>query len=65
MALLEMAAEAAAAAGRHGAQSTPGVPEMPEMPGMARFTLGPDGTAVSITIDSLDANGLGTLTRVD
>ncbi len=40
-------------------------PEMPEMPGMARFTLGPDGTAVSITIDSLDANGLGTLTRVD
>ena len=34
-------------------------------PGMARFTLGPDGTAVSITIDSLDANGLGTLTRVD
>lgn len=40
-------------------------PEMPEMPGVVRFTLGPDGTAVSITIDSLDANGLGTLTRVE
>ena len=40
-------------------------PEMPDVPDLVRFTLGPDGAAESITIESLDANGLGTLRRLD
>ena len=38
-------------------------PEMPDMPSAARFAVGPDGRATALTLESLDSNGLGTLTR--
>jgi hypothetical protein len=40
-------------------------PELPELPSAARFTIGPDGRAEAVTLDSLDNNGMGTLTRSD
>lgn len=39
-------------------------PEMPEMPSSVRFSVGPDGKAAAVTIEFLDDNGLGKLTRV-
>jgi hypothetical protein len=36
-------------------------PETPEWPSSLRFAIGPDGKASSVTIETLDANGLGTL----
>ncbi len=39
-------------------------PELPQMPSPLRFRIGPDGRADAMTLDSLDASGLGTLTRV-
>jgi hypothetical protein len=39
--------------------------EMPDRPSAARFALGPDGRATALTLESLDANGLGTLPRAD
>ncbi|WP_269931504.1 serine hydrolase [Aminobacter sp. HY435] len=39
-------------------------PEMPEMPSAVRFSVGPDGRSAAVTIEFLDDNGLGTLTRV-
>lgn len=38
-------------------------PEMPATPAALRFAIGPDGRALSLTAESLDSNGLGTLTR--
>lgn len=38
-------------------------PEMPDMPSGVRFGVGPDAKAASVTIEFLDDNGLGTLTR--
>ncbi len=40
-------------------------PEMPDMPSTVAFTLGPDGEATAVTVESLADNGFGTLTRVD
>lgn len=37
--------------------------EMPEKPALARFAVGPDGKATSVTVESLNDNGLGTLAR--
>jgi len=37
--------------------------EMPDKPAAAHFTVGPDGRATALTLESLDSNGLGTLTR--
>jgi len=37
--------------------------EMPDTPAAARFTVGPDGRATALTLESLDSNGLGTLAR--
>jgi CubicO group peptidase (beta-lactamase class C family) len=39
--------------------------EMPDKPSAARFTIGADGKASAITLESLDDNGFGTLKRVD
>jgi CubicO group peptidase (beta-lactamase class C family) len=39
--------------------------EMPDRPSSLRFAIGADGRAETITIESLDANALGTLNRVD
>ena len=39
--------------------------EMPDRPSAVRFTIGADGRADSVTIESLDANGLGTLPRAE
>jgi hypothetical protein len=39
-------------------------PETPDMPSAVRFTMGPDGKATNVTIDSLNDVGLGTLKRV-
>ncbi|MBL8582598.1 MAG: DUF3471 domain-containing protein, partial [Rhizobiaceae bacterium] len=38
-------------------------PEMADVPSPVTFSIGPDGSASSITIDNLNANGLGVLTR--
>lgn len=38
-------------------------PELPDVPSPLRFRIGPDGKADAMTMDSLDANGLGTLLR--
>lgn len=38
-------------------------PEMPDLPSPLTFQIGPDGTAVSMVADSLNGEGLGTLTR--
>lgn len=38
-------------------------PELPDMPSAVSFVIGPDGKASTITIEVLDANGLGTLRR--
>ncbi|HEY5006827.1 MAG TPA: serine hydrolase [Caulobacteraceae bacterium] len=38
--------------------------ETPDKPSLVSFAVGPDGKAAAITIESLDANGLGTLKRV-
>jgi len=38
--------------------------ETPDVPSAVRFTIGPDGKAMDVTIDSLDEVGLGTLKRV-
>lgn len=40
-------------------------PEVPEAPAALTFTIGPDGRATSLTAESLDSNGLGTLARAD
>jgi CubicO group peptidase (beta-lactamase class C family) len=37
--------------------------ETPDRPYPVRFSIGPEGRASSVTIDSLNANGLGTLSR--
>lgn len=37
--------------------------EMADVPSPVTFAIGPDGKAASITIDNLNSNGLGTLTR--
>jgi hypothetical protein len=39
--------------------------EMPDVPSSLRFSVGPDGKASALTAESLDSNGLGTLTRTD
>ena len=39
-------------------------PEMPDMASAVRFTIGPDGQAMDVTIDWLNEVGLGTLRRV-
>jgi CubicO group peptidase (beta-lactamase class C family) len=39
-------------------------PETPDAPSAVRFTIGADGKAASVTIDSLNAVGLGTLERI-
>ena len=39
--------------------------EMPDRPSEIRFAIGADRRALSITLESLDANGLGTLARAD
>ena len=39
--------------------------EMPDRPSAAHFGIAADGRADTITIESLDANGLGTLARAD
>jgi len=39
-------------------------PELPDMPSAVSFVIGPGGSASTITIEALDANGLGTLRRV-
>lgn len=39
--------------------------EMPDAPAAVRFALAADGRAASVTIQSMDDNGLGTLTRAD
>ena len=38
-------------------------PEMPDLPSPLTFQIGPDGRAVSMVADSLNGEGLGTLTR--
>ncbi len=38
-------------------------PELPTVPAELRFAIGPDGRAAGVTLESMDANGLGTLTR--
>jgi hypothetical protein len=38
--------------------------EMPDKPSAVTFTLGPDGKSTSMTIESMNANALGTLSRV-
>ena len=38
--------------------------ETPDKPSAARFAIGPDGKALSVTLESLDDLGLGTLKRV-
>ena len=40
-------------------------PETPDTPSTVRFAIGLDGKASTMTIESLDANGLGTLKRAD
>jgi CubicO group peptidase (beta-lactamase class C family) len=40
-------------------------PEMPDKPSAIRFAIGADGKASAVTVESLDANGLGTLKRAD
>jgi CubicO group peptidase (beta-lactamase class C family) len=37
--------------------------EIPDMPSAATFRIGPDGKALSLTLDDLDDLGMGTLTR--
>lgn len=37
--------------------------EMPDRPSAIRFAIGEDGRAIAVTLESLDANGLGTLAR--
>ena len=39
--------------------------ETPDAPSAVRFTVGANGKASAMTVESLDANGLGTLKRVD
>lgn len=39
--------------------------ELPDMPSAAQFVVGPQGRALSLTLEPLDANGLGTLARTD
>ena len=39
--------------------------EMPDQPAALRFAVGADGKASAVTVESLDANGLGTLKRAD
>ena len=39
--------------------------EMPDRPSAIRFAIGDAGRAETITLESLDANGLGTLARAD
>lgn len=39
--------------------------EMPDRPSGVRFAIAADGRAETITVESLDANGLGTLARAD
>jgi CubicO group peptidase (beta-lactamase class C family) len=38
-------------------------PEVPDWPSSIRFLIGPDGKASAMAVESLDANGLGTLQR--
>jgi hypothetical protein len=38
-------------------------PEMADVPSAAQFVIGPDGEAVSVTLDSLNGSGMGTLKR--
>ena len=38
---------------------------MPDKPSRVTFSVGPDGKARTITVESVDDNGLGTLTRLD
>jgi hypothetical protein len=38
-------------------------PEMADTPSPVTFTIGPDGKATAITIENLNGNGLGALTR--
>lgn len=38
--------------------------ETPDMPSAVRFTVGPDGKAIAVTIDALNDVGLGTLQRM-
>ncbi|TWT13024.1 serine hydrolase [Reyranella sp. CPCC 100927] len=40
-------------------------PELPDMPSAVRFTIGPNGKAAEVTIDSLNDWGMGTLKRSD
>jgi hypothetical protein len=37
--------------------------ELPDLPSAARFTVGPDGKATALRLESLDSNRRGTLTR--
>jgi CubicO group peptidase (beta-lactamase class C family) len=39
-------------------------PEVPDFPSPVTFTIGPDGSATQITIDALNTNGQGVLSRV-
>ena len=39
--------------------------EMPDKPSLVSFAVGPDGTARAITVESVNDNGLGTLSRVE
>jgi CubicO group peptidase (beta-lactamase class C family) len=39
--------------------------EMPDRPSAIRFAIGDDGRAETVTLESLDGNGLGTLARAD
>lgn len=38
-------------------------PELPDLPYAARFEIGPDGTAMTVLLESLDDNGMGRLAR--